>query len=147
MRGFEIAKGYTHLKINLPKRSTAQSAGYDFEICEDLIIPPNEIRLAKTGVKAYMQHDEVLKVYPRSSLPRTFGVTIPNNVGIIDADYYGNPDNDGAIFVSLINFTDKETLIPKGTRIAQGIFMNYLTISNENPIHTTRNGGFGSTGK
>lgn len=147
MRGFEIAKGYENLKINLPKRSTAYSAGYDFEIIEDLTIKPNEIKLAKTGIKAFMQHDEVLKLYPRSSLPRTFGVTIPNNVGIIDADYYGNPDNDGAIFVSLINFTDKETFIPKGTRIAQGLFTKYLTVTNEEPINETRNGGFGSTGK
>lgn len=147
MRGFEVAKGYEKLTINLPKRSTHASAGYDFETCEDLVINPNEIKLAKTGVKAFMQEDEVLKLYPRSSLPRTFGVTIPNNVGIIDADYYRNPDNDGAIFVSLINFTNEIQTIPKGTRIAQGIFMKYLTITNEPPINEKRNGGFGSTGK
>jgi dUTP pyrophosphatase len=146
MRGFKIAKGYEDLTINLPKRSTMYSAGYDIETCEDLTINPNEIKLAKTGVKAFMQKDEVLNMYPRSSLPRTFGVTIPNNVGIVDADYYENPDNDGAIFVSLINFKDTPIFIPKGTRIAQGIFMKYLTVTDEAPINQTRNGGFGSTG-
>lgn len=146
MRGFKIAKGYEQNRINLPKRSTMYSAGYDIETCEDLTINPNEIKLAKTGIKAFMQPDEVLKMYPRSSLPRTFGVTIPNNVGIVDADYFENPDNDGAIFVSLINFINEPVFIPKGTRIAQGIFMKYLTVSDEEPIKKTRNGGFGSTG-
>ncbi|MFP4286428.1 MAG: dCTP deaminase domain-containing protein [Candidatus Izemoplasmataceae bacterium] len=147
MRGFKIAKGYESLPINLPKRSTKYSAGYDIQTCEDLTINPNEIKLAKTGIKAFMQPDEVLKMYPRSSLPRTFGVTIPNNVGIVDADYYENNDNDGAIFISLINFKNEPIFIPKGTRIAQGIFMKYLTVSDEEPIMATRNGGFGSTGK
>ena len=146
MRGFDVAKGYENLSLQLPKRSTARSAGYDFEVCEDLTIKPNCIKLAQTGIKAFMQDDEVLKLYPRSSLPRKFGVTIPNNVGIIDADYYGNPDNDGAIFISLYNFTDKPQYIPKGTRIAQGIFVKYLKTKNDQPISELRNGGFGSTG-
>ncbi len=143
MRGFETAKGYTN--INLPKRSTAHSAGYDFETCEVLTLEPGEIGLAKTGVKAYMQSDEVLKLYPRSSLPKKFGVTIPNNVGIIDSDYYGNKDNDGAIYIQLMNFKDDPVTIEKGTRIAQGIFMKYL-LSDDDKASGTRNGGFGSTG-
>lgn len=146
MRGFKIAKGYQHLNLKLPRRGTQKSAGYDFEIIEDLSIEPNAIKLAQTGIKAYMQDDEVLKLYPRSSLPKKFGVTIPNNVGIIDADYYGNPDNDGAIFVSLFNFTSKTQFIPKGTRIAQGIFVKYLKADDDQPLSTLRNGGFGSTG-
>jgi len=143
MRGFKVAKDYKN--INLPKRSTIGSAGYDFEICEDLTINPGEIKLARTGVKAYMQVDEVLKLYPRSSLPKKYGVTIPNNVGIIDSDYYENLDNDGAIFVQLYNFKDAPVTIKKGERIAQGIFTQYLTVENETPITAKRNGGFGST--
>ena len=146
MRGFQISKGYENQSIKLPQRSTQKSAGYDFEITEELTILPGEIKLAHTGIKAYMQDDEVLKLYPRSSLPRKFGVTIPNNVGIIDADYYNNPDNDGAIFVSLYNFTDEKQYIPKGTRIAQGIFVKYLKAENDQPLNSLRNGGFGSTG-
>jgi len=144
MRGFKVAKGYEN--INLPKRSTKQSAGYDFEICEDLTMHPKEIALAQTGVKAYMMEDEVLKLYPRSSLPKKFGLTIPNNVGIIDADYYENDDNDGAIFIQLYNLSDQTITVKKGTRIAQGIFSKYLTVEKEDIIQTSRNGGFGSTG-
>ncbi|MFW6298383.1 MAG: dCTP deaminase domain-containing protein [Bacillota bacterium] len=143
MRGFEIAKGYDG--VNLPKRSTKGSAGYDFELLEALTLKPGEIKLGITGVKAYMNEDEVLKLYPRSSLPKKFGVTIPNNVGIIDSDYYGNEDNDGAIFIQLYNFTSNTVTIAKGTRVAQGIFNKYL-LSRDDQATTVRNGGFGSTG-
>ena len=146
MRGFKIAKGYEDKNIQLPKRSTLKSAGYDFETCEDLTILPHTIELAETGIKAYMQDDEVLKIYPRSSLPKKYGLTIPNNVGIIDADYYNNPDNDGAIFVSLYNFTDQKVFVPKGTRVAQGIFIKYLKAEEDQPLNNHRLGGFGSTG-
>lgn len=147
MRGFEKAKGYEHIEYGLPERGTKFSAGYDFAIIEDLSIEPGEIKMGVTGIKAYMMDDEVLKLYPRSSLPRRYHLTIPNNVGIIDKDYYGNPDNDGAIFVSLHNFGSETIHLKKGERVAQGIFMKYLTVENEEEVTATRNGGFGSTGK
>ncbi len=145
MRGFEIAKGYEHISINLPKRATAKSAGYDFEICESITLKPGEIKRAKTGVKAFMLDDEVLKLYPRSSLPSKYGLTIPNNVGIIDADYYNNNENDGAIFIQLMNFTNEKVTLNKHTRIAQGIFTKYLKANNDDTTFK-RTGGFGSTG-
>ena len=94
-----------------------------------------------------MMDDEVLKLYPRSSLSRRLSVTIPNNVGIIDKDYFGNPVNDGAIFVALWNFGTETIHIKKGERVAQGIFQKYLICPDEDEIVATRNGGFGSTGK
>lgn len=147
MRGFERAKGYENIEFDLPKRGTKHSAGYDFAIVEDLEIKPGEIKMGVTGVKAFMMDDEVLKLYPRSSLPRRYHLTIPNNVGIIDKDYYGNPDNDGAIFVSLWNFGSETVTLKKGERVAQGIFTKYLISPTEDEVVTTRNGGFGSTGK
>lgn len=147
MRGFEKAKGYEHIEFNMPKRGTAHSAGYDFEIIEDLEIKPGEIKMGVTGIKAFMMDDEVLQLYPRSSLPRRYHLTIPNNVGIIDKDYYGNPDNDGAIFVSLWNFGTETVYLKKGERVAQGIFVKYLVSPHEDEVTAKRNGGFGSTGK
>lgn len=147
MRGFEVAKGYEGLDIQLPKRSTKHSAGYDISIIEDLEIEPGEIKLGVTGIKAFMQDDEVLLVYPRSSLPRRYHLTIPNNVGIIDKDYYGNIDNDGAIFISLYNFGKETVYLKKGERVAQGIFQKYLISPSEEEVNNVRNGGFGSTGK
>ena len=147
MRGFEKAKAYEHLEFDLPKRSTLHSAGYDIAIIEDLIIEPGEIESGITGIKAYMQDDEVLMMYPRSSLPRNYHLTIPNNVGIIDKDYYSNIQNDGAISVSLYNFGTKTVYLKKGERVAQGIFQKYLVSPLEDTVTTVRNGGFGSTGK
>lgn len=147
MRGFEKAKDYAGMEFELPKRSTLHSAGYDISIISDVVILPGEIKLGVTGLKAYMQDDEVLKIYPRSSLPKNYHLTIPNNVGIIDKDYYGNEENDGAIFVSLYNFGTKTVRLKKGERVAQGIFQKYLVSPDEDRVTSVRNGGFGSTGK
>ena len=147
MRGFKKAKGFEHLNFNLPKRSTLYSAGYDIAIIEDLEIAPGEIKSGITGIKAFMMDDEVLKMYPRSSLPRNYSLTIPNNVGIIDKDYYGNSENDGAISVTLHNFGTKIVSLKKGERVAQGIFQKYLISPFEEHVTNIRNGGFGSTGK
>ena len=147
MRGFKKAKGFEDIDFELPKRSTLHSAGYDIAIIEDMVIRPGEIISGVTGIKAFMMDDEVLKMYPRSSLPRNYSLTIPNNVGIIDKDYYGNSDNDGAISVTLHNFGTKTVSLKKGERVAQGIFQKYLTSPFEEQVTSVRNGGFGSTGK
>ena len=147
MRGFEKAKGFEKLEFELPKRSTMHSAGYDIAIIEDLEIGPGEIKSGITGIKAFMMDDEVLKMYPRSSLPRNYHLTIPNNVGIIDKDYYSNIENDGAICVTLHNFGRKKVFLKKGERVAQGIFQKYLISPLEVEVTNVRNGGFGSTGK
>jgi len=147
MRGFEKAKGFENIAFDLPKRSTLHSAGYDIAIIEDLDIGPGEIKSGVTGIKAFMMDDEVLKMYPRSSLPRNYSLTIPNNVGIIDKDYYGNEKNDGAISVTLHNFGNKLVSLKKGERVAQGIFQKYLISPFEDEVTNVRNGGFGSTGK
>ena len=147
MRGFKKAKGFEDLDFELPKRSTLHSAGYDIAIIEDMEISPGEIKSGVTGIKAFMMDDEVLKMYPRSSLPRNYSLTIPNNVGIIDKDYYGNSENDGAISVTLHNFGTKKVSLKKGERVAQGIFQKYLISPLEDQVTSVRNGGFGSTGK
>ncbi len=147
MRGFEIVKGFENKGITLPKRSTKRSAGYDISLAEDLTIYPRKLGVGLTGVKAYMQDDEVLMLFTRSSLPKNYGLILPNSVGIIDSDYYSNPTNDGQIHVQLYNFGDEPVTLKKGERIVQGIFRKYLTVENEEEINTTRTGGMGSTGK
>ena len=87
-RGFEIAKGFEDKNINLPERKTKYSAGYDIEAAEDTIVPSikrqNTPTLIKTGLKAYMQDDEVLLLYNRSSNPKKKGLVMANSVGVID---------------------------------------------------------------
>ncbi len=147
MRGFEKAKGYEDLEILIPVRSTKKSAGYDFALIEETVIPAGKIVWGKTGLKSYMADDEVLFIYPRSSLARKRGLMLSNNVGVVDSDYYSNPDNDGHIMISLYNFTNEDVTLPKGERVAQGIFQKYLTCTDEETVTSERKGGFGSTGK
>lgn len=150
IRGFEIAKGFEDKEINLPIRKTKGAAGYDIEAAEDITIEPFKPgmspTLVKTGLKAYMPNDEYLMLCNRSSNPKKKGLVLANSVGIIDADYYGNPDNDGAFMFAFYNTKSEPTVIKKGDAIGQAIFMKYLTADNDN-ADGIRIGGFGSTDK
>lgn len=130
--------------IILPKRSTKNSAGYDFYSLYDITIKPNERVVIPTGIKVCMNEKEFLGIYIRSSLGFKYNIRMCNQVGIIDADYYNNKDNEGHIFVCLQNESDKEVAIKKGDRFVQGIFMSYL-ITDDDCATDTRNGGIGST--
>ena len=136
--------------FNLPKRKTKNSAGYDFECIEDITIEPYKIgdkpTLVPTGVKCKMQDDEFLMLVNRSSNPKKKNLVIPNSLGIIDADYYGNPDNDGEIMFSFYNLGKEPVTIEKGYCIGQGIFQKYYLTEDDN-AEGERTGGFGSTSK
>lgn len=156
MRKFEyvnriISNGYQTLQpdFELPKRSTENSAGYDFVSCEDTLVTPiKDVKiptLVRTGVKAKMLDDDVLLLANRSSNPGKRRLVLANGIGIIDADYYGNDDNDGEIMFAFYNISDEPVLIKKGDKIGQGIFMKYYKVDDDN-ASGNRNGGFGSTG-
>ena len=147
MRGFKVCKGFEEFDINLPKRGTKFSAGYDIESAEDVVINPKEVVVVKTGVKAYMGENEVLQIYPRSSLGFKKHLMLANTVGIIDSDYFENEKNDGQIMVGLYNYGNEVQVINKHERIAQGIFTKYLVCDDEEEINTIRKGGIGSTNK
>lgn len=150
VRGFEVAKGFEDKVINLPIRKTKYSAGYDIEAAEDVIIPSFKKgmnpTLVKTGLKAYMQDDEVLILANRSSNPKKKGLIMANSVGVIDKDYYGNPDNDGHFMFAFYNIKEEDILIKKGEAIGQAIFQKYL-VTDDDVAQGERIGGFGSTNK
>lgn len=146
-RGFEKVKK-TNLNqedIILPKRSTVFSAGYDFYSPVDCVIGSGEQKCIPSGVKAYMLSDEVLKIYPRSSMGVKKHLILPNTVGIIDSDYYNNSSNEGHIMLFLYNYDNEPHIIHKGDKVAQGIFQKFL-VSDDAPVDS-RDGGIGSTGK
>ena len=173
-RGFEIVTAYQEKGINMPIRATHHAAGYDFEAAEDCLVPsiwkvllknkqmlddkkefslPEENRkylkstLVPTGIKAYMGEDEFLQLANRSSNPIKNQLLLPNGIGVIDADYYGNEANEGHIFFQFINYGIKDHLVKKGDRIGQGIFLPFLKADNERATEKNRSGGFGSSGK
>ena len=133
-----------HLK---PHRSTKHSAGYDFISPIEIIIPAHGMAKIPTGIKAQMNEDEVLYIYSRSSIGFKTAIRLSNVVGVVDCDYYNNPDNEGHIFIKFFNPTDKDYQVHIGDKIAQGIFTKYLTVDDEEEIETERTGGLGSTGK
>lgn len=150
-RGFEVVddKYRKHPKadIQIPKRGTKNSAGYDICTPIKIVIPAGGISEAiQTDIKAYMLADEVLEIYPRSSLGFKKNLMLINTVGIIDSDYYSNKDNDGNIGFKFKNLSDKEVVIEAGEKILQGIFKKYLKADNDNATEE-RNGGIGSTDK
>lgn len=182
---FEIITEYKDQNINLPKRATKGSAGYDIESAKDIIIPSifqqlkhikkchaygeiyyfanlydtkifdideiksivknNNLRtMIPTGLKVKMPEDVVLKIYPRSGTGSNCLLQLANQTGIIDSDYYNNPNNEGHIFIPILNLSPYDIKIKKGDKIAQGIFEHYL-VTDDDKSDGVRTSGFGST--
>ena len=145
-------RGFTLLSEDaiMPKRATRNSAGYDLYVPntgKDVAIFPGEMEKITLNVAAYMQPDEVLMVFVRSSVGIKRGLVLANGTGIIDSDYYGNPDNQGNIIVALRNLSDEVQVVKSGEKVAQCIFTKYLVVDNDEPETEERIGGIGSTGK
>lgn len=100
--------------------------------------------LVSTGMKCKLDPGTYLELSVRSSSPLKYWLILANGVGIIDADYYNNPDNEGEIFLQMINLSPYDIIIRKGEAIGQGIIHTYLTTTEDN-ASGERVGGFGST--
>ena len=140
-RGFEAVDETYDVKM--PRRATKNSAGYDIYGLATKTIAPGETKVYSTNIKAYMQDDEVLKIYGRSSLAIEKGIVLATGVSIIDADYYDNEGNGGEILIALRNEGKRSVTIYRDQAIAQGIFQKYLTCGDE--PEEIRRGGLGST--
>jgi len=132
---------------SLPKRSTKNSAGYDFFALYDYTLKPGETMKVPTGVKVSMESDEVLFLVDRSSMGFKYNVRMCNQVGVIDQDYYNNPNNEGHMWIRIQNEGDKDYVVKKGGGMIQGLFMKYLKTDDDIESESERNGGFGSTTK
>ena len=175
MARFEKVSRFADVDINLPQRKTADSAGYDMEVAEDIVVPSffklfaalqdeydistvfnldnlamvtkrlkTKPTLVSTGMKCQLDPGTYLELSVRSSCPLKYWLILANSVGIIDADYYNNPDNEGEIFFQMINLSPYDIQLKKGDIIGQGIIKPYLTTENDN-ASGQRMGGFGST--
>ena len=134
---------YEH--VQLPKRATSGSAGYDFFAPVGFELPAGANITIPTGIRALIEDGWVLTLYPRSSLGFKYRFQLDNSVGVIDSDY-ARSDNEGHIFLRMTNDNreGKGLRIPAGSAFAQGIFLPYgITVDDEETA--VRNGGFGST--
>ena len=191
---FEKISSYSDIDIQLPERKTSGSAGYDFAVAEDIVIPsyqslfnkmaiigrptydpadifnaffdPGKVEwpapktleemadltkaagarptLVPTGVKCQLPKDYYLELSVRSSCPLKYWLVLANGVGIIDSDYYNNPDNEGHIYFQMINFSPFDIQLKRGDIIGQGIIKPYF-VTIDDKATATRTGGFGST--
>ena len=171
---FEPVSKYANAGLPLPVRKTEMSAGYDFVVAEDRVLFPYENyrqllknncektiltldeaaqltkeykarpALVSTGMKCHLPKGYYLELSVRSSTPLKHWIILANGVGIIDADYYNNPDNEGEIFFQLINLCPFPISLRKGDIIGQGIIKPYLT-TDYDVTTAARTGGFGST--
>ena len=144
--GYEMPED-TFECLKLPKRATKGSAGYDFYVPVDITLKPKETITIPTGIRAKMNEDWVLCIFPRSGLGFKYKVQLNNTVGIIDSDYYYS-DNEGHIKIRITNDNNEnKTLhLEAGKGFAQGIFFQY-GITEDDETSEVRNGGLGSTDK
>ncbi|HWI64783.1 MAG TPA: dUTP diphosphatase [Symbiobacteriaceae bacterium] len=132
-------------QVEVPQRKTALSAGYDLAAAAETVVEPGKVALVPTGLKAYMEPDDVLLLTIRSSVAVKRGLMLANGVGVVDSDYVDNPENEGHIMVALVNLGTAPVVIAAGERVAQGLFVKYLTTAADT-AGGNRQGGFGSTG-
>ncbi len=131
--------------IELPSRATRGSAGYDFHAPFAFSLPAGSTIKIPTGIRAKMDEEWVLKLYPRSGLGFKYRLQLNNTVGIIDSDYFYS-DNEGHIMAKITNDSNegKTVDISAGMGFMQGIFLEYgITVDDD--AQGVRNGGFGST--
>ena len=122
----------------LPTRSSKSTAGYDFHLIEDLTIKPGEIVKVPTGVKSFFGEDETLLIIDRSKTGFKYNIRMVNQVGVVDADYYNNPDNEGHLFFKVQNEGTEEVSFKAGDAVVQGLFMKYLTTDSDLRIEKQR---------
>lgn len=135
----------TYNELELPKRSTVGSGGYDFHSPLSFVLEPGEEIKIPLGVKAWMEDDYVLLIFPRSSIGFKYFTVLNNTVGVIDASYYNNVSNEGHTQLKLHNSGDKTLTVNRGDKICQGIFIPYgITVDDD--VTEERVGGIGSTG-
>ena len=162
-------------KIDLPSRSTAGSAGYDFISPFGFTMVQGENIVIPSGIRFVCDKDIYLSLLPRSSTGFKYRVSLANTQAVIDSDYQ-YADNEGHIMIKLcfdgiepslklnetivedsnIYFstyipteeTSKRTFeIKQGDKLVQGICNFYGIITDDDAEGKERTGGIGSTGR
>lgn len=129
-----------------PTYMTETAVGADVFASEETIIEPGEVKFVKTGIKANFDGG-IFGLFPfiRSSIPKKKGLMLANGVGVIEQDYYSNPDNDGEICFMFYNFRSTSVTINRFERIGQLVLSTIARFDNAGFAGKER-GASGSTG-
>ncbi len=132
--------------LPLPKYETEGSFAFDFLAREITTIKPKEIGLVPGNVILKCPQNMALLILPRSSTPRKKSLVFPHSIGLIDQDYCGKEDE---ILIQVYNISEKDVVVERGERIAQGLFVQTQKIEFEEveDLEHPSRGGFGSTDK
>lgn len=136
---------YIYNCLTIPSRSTKHSAGYDFKSPINFKLQPGESIMIPTGIRSYMPKNMVLMIFPRSGLGTKYRLGLCNTASVIDSDYFYS-NNEGHIYIKMINEGDKVVTVDQGQAFVQGIFIEYFTTYDDN-ANGVRTGGMGSTDK
>jgi len=127
-----------------PVRGSEDAAGLDLYTFEERTLRPGQKAVFQTGIAVAIPPGHVGLVCPRSGLASTYGLTVLNAPGVVDADYRGE------VKVLLVNHGDKFVLVKAGWRIAQLVIVPVApceVVEVDSLDDTPRGlGGFGSTG-
>ena len=133
----------------LPRRGSAQAAGYDLFAClpEEgaIVLQPGETRRIPMGLALALPEGTFGAVFARSGLATRQGLRPANCVGVVDSDYRGEN------MVPLHNDSGVPQTIRHGDRVAQMVVLPYLAVDflEADALDETERGqgGLGSTGK
>ena len=118
-------------EMRLPMRATAGAAAYDLPLLQDVELAPGEIKKIPTGLKAKYPKNVALLLLVRSRMGFKYNVRMCNQIGLIDADYYNNPGNEGHMWIRVQNEGTETVVVKRGDAIAQAMFINYLTTTDD----------------
>lgn len=131
-----------HKDAVIPTRGSYGAAGHDLYSVEDVVIPPNSLKLVNTGIGVRLPMGCYFRVAPRSGLSMK-GIDVL--AGVVDSDWRD------AVKVVMINHMNTEYVVSKGDRVAQGILERIIIpiVREVQELDDTNRGsnGFGSTGK
>ena len=130
--------------LPLPEYETNGSVGFDLLCRESVVIRPKEIALIPANIVVEVRLGWMLMITLRSSTPRKYGLIMPHGVGIIDNDYCGEDDE---VMIQVYNFTEENTGVSRGDKIAQGILVHvgFAHWYQVDQMEEESRGGFGST--
>lgn len=131
--------------LPLPEYKTNGAAAFDLSARETVRIAPSIIGYVPLNIAVKPPKDHFFLVAARSSTHKS-GLMPIHGIGIGDPDFCG--DND-EYRMPLYNFSTKEAIVEKGTRIAQGMFVKFVKADwrEVSKMKGKTRGGFGSTGK
>ncbi len=130
--------------LPLPEYKTEGAAGFDLIAREDVVINPGSVGYVPLNVAVETPKNHFLVVAARSSTHK-LGLAPIHGIGIGDSDFRGDDDE---YKMPLFNFSKKSVKVSRGSRIAQGLFVQFVKAAwQEVPkMKSKTRGGFGSTG-